>query len=683
MKNYLLALLFCLSFQLLAQDHHPRCIYDEWFTELMKSPAHREMYEASEIALAQASTKYIQTDDYIIPVVVHILYRNDEENISEEQIYRQIEIINEDYNSSNLDVSQTPEEFQSLIGDIGIEFCLASVDPEGFATNGITRTYVDTNEINYFTSTSDHIKHPEYGGKAAWNTDDYLNIWVGPITPGVLGYSLPPINSIEPEEEGLVVGTNFFGETNHDQYGGGRTAVHEIGHYFNLKHPWGIGGCSSDDYVSDTPVSESAYYGSPEYPQISCETSDMFMNFMDYVDDSVMVMFSAGQGVRMANALTIFRSELLESNGCGTPLLIAQPTVIHTSDEISADGAIHLNISGVAPFTVEWSTGALEDSIVDLAQGVYSVSIVDAAEQSLELSFEISYYGLIIDSDNFESYSSDSLISEQSAALWSAWCTESAFASIDLVNPMEGLQYMEINGADGSTELIHTLDNQSENAYDLSFGLYVPAGRASKYRVFHDATCIGSMEAYSVEFGSDGNGFVRVAGQNIEFDFPQNQWFLLNQLIDIDRDLVELQINSEPKADWTFSWTAEDENGYPKLAGLLFDSQADSSVMVHYYVDDFQMVLAANSDLDIQEPYMISDVNLYPNPAKNQIVLSTAKQEDCTIQIYNFQGQRVHSERWMASSEYIIDIKGLSSGIYFVNIQTATESQNLKFIKLD
>jgi len=80
---------------------------------------------------------------------------------------------------------------------------------------------------------------------------------------------------------------------------------------------------------------------------------------------------------------------------------------------------------------------------------------------------------------------------------------------------------------------------------------------------------------------------------------------------------------------------------------------------------------------------MISDVNLYPNPAKNQIVLSTAKQEDCTIQIYNFQGQRVHSERWMASSEYIIDIKGLSSGIYFVNIQTATELQSLKFIKLD
>src|SRR4051812_8888137 len=74
-----------------------------------------------------------------IPVVVHVLYGSPGQNISNGQIVSQINVLNADFTATNNDISKVPIPFKSVIGDVHVTFCLASVDPHGNATTGIER----------------------------------------------------------------------------------------------------------------------------------------------------------------------------------------------------------------------------------------------------------------------------------------------------------------------------------------------------------------------------------------------------------------------------------------------------------------------------------------------------------------------------------------------------------------
>ena len=136
------------------------------------------------------------------------------------------------------------------------------------------------------------------GGIDATDSANFLNIWVCEIGGGILGYAQFPGGSSN--TDGVVIGTDFFGETAAGGiYGKGRTATHEVGHWLNLRHIWGDGRCRQDDFVADTPSSDAPNYNCPSYPTVNCQSADMTMNYMDYVQDDCMYMFSNGQNDRM------------------------------------------------------------------------------------------------------------------------------------------------------------------------------------------------------------------------------------------------------------------------------------------------------------------------------------------------------------------------------------------------
>ena len=231
-----------------------------------------------------------------IPVVVHIVYNGAAENISDAQIASQMAVLNEDYRKMNADVGNTPAEFSDLTADSQIEFVMATTDPDGNATDGITRTSSTKASYNYLT---DEVKFDATGGKDAWPSDQYLNMWVCDISGGILGYAQFPGGPAA--TDGVVMDVLYFGDENFatPPFDLGRTATHEVGHWLNLRHIWGDGGCGVDDGVADTPSQGGSNFGCPTYPFVSCGTNDMFMNYMDYVDDFCMVMFSNGQKDRM------------------------------------------------------------------------------------------------------------------------------------------------------------------------------------------------------------------------------------------------------------------------------------------------------------------------------------------------------------------------------------------------
>jgi hypothetical protein len=238
-----------------------------------------------------------------IPVVVHVVYNDKSENISSSQIKSQIKVLNRDYRAKNTDKIKVPDPWKGLIADIKIEFYLAVKDPDGRITKGITRTKTSRSSF----STDDSVKSSVTGGADPWPSDKYLNLWACTLGDGLLGYAQFP--GMPPETDGVVILNSAFGTTGTvtEPFNKGRTATHEIGHWLNLNHIWGdANNCTGTDHVEDTPNAQLPNYGKPSFPHISCHngpSGDMFMNYMDYVDDDSMVMFTVGQSARMHSTL--------------------------------------------------------------------------------------------------------------------------------------------------------------------------------------------------------------------------------------------------------------------------------------------------------------------------------------------------------------------------------------------
>jgi hypothetical protein len=256
-----------------------------------------------------------------IPVVVHILYNNADQNISDAQVLSQIEILNKEFRRLHADTSFIPLAFRNIAADCRIEFALANITPKGYATTGIVRK--QTNSIGF--GFDDKIKFSSSGGDDGWDSDRYLNIWVGRLYVGIQGYA-SPLGGPK-EKDGVVVSYTAFGNTGQARapYNKGRITVHEIGHWLGLRHIWGDQYCGNDE-VGDTPPQGSATRGCPAGVIVSCNnapTGNMYNNYMDLTDDNCMNMFTIGQRERMRAAFLADgpRRALLFSNGAsGIPL---------------------------------------------------------------------------------------------------------------------------------------------------------------------------------------------------------------------------------------------------------------------------------------------------------------------------------------------------------------------------
>ena len=669
-----------------------------------------------------------------IPVVVHVVYNTSSENITDAQIASQITVLNEDFRRLNSDADNTWPQ----AADSEIEFCLASVDPNGNSTNGITRTSTSVSSF----STNDNVKFNSTGGKNAWPAGDYLNMWVCDLGGGLLGYAQFPGGPAS--TDGVVADYQYFGTTGTATapFDLGRTTTHEVGHWLNLRHIWGDGGCGVDDLVSDTPTSDAANYGCA-LNHVSCGSTDMVQNYMDYSDDGCMNLYTEGQKTRMRALFDTngFRESLLSSNGCGQGTTPTCNDGIQNGNETGIDCggpdcppcSSNCNDTEVTltivldnyPEETTWeitnagggtvasggpyaSQGGVVNETYCLADGCYDFTIYDSYGDGICCSWGLGSYELVDDNNN-------------------TLASGGQFGSVETTNfclgggsgPTcdDGIQNGNETGIDcGGPDCppcntgcsYQTINNQN---FDSGWGIWNDGGSDCR-RHIND-----SAYAYS------GNYCVRIR-DNTGSSVMTTDNLNLNGFSEVTIDFTYIAASMENGEDF---WLQASVNGGASYQTLISwargtdfvnNSREFESVIItgtftsntrfrfrcdasanndRIYIDDVFISGCSNSgsrDSDETQELIslndnayvpkIEDVHIYPNPASDilNVAIKSKADENLQLLIIDANGQLVQKQSISSltgTNKTPVDISLLESGIYMLKIISEKEQIVKKF----
>lgn len=647
--------------------------------------------------ISQNSTAKMQGEVYTIPVVVHIVQANPTVNMT--QIQSQLDVLNEDLRRTNADTTNLNPLFDGLGADSEIEFCLAQRDPEGLPHSGVTTTTTSSQSFG----TDDAIKFDSSGGKDAWPSDQYLNMWVGNLTGGLLGYAQFPGG--DPATDGVVITVQYFGTEGpgvlNSSYG--RTATHEVGHWLNLRHIWGDGDCSADDFVSDTPNCDSQNWASfPACTNISqCGNTRMIENYMDYSDDGCMNLFTIGQSERMRALFNPggFRAGLQNSIAC-------LPVDLENVDAelfnvINPDDGLNLCTETVNPSVVLRNYG-----INDLTSTNITL-FVDA-----NLTQTITWTGNLgtLESETIP-FNTISLSEGQHTLTFS---TSNPNGSVDQNNINDSKEIaVNVGGVNLPIEENFDVNTVPAQYWDIenpdnNYG-WAKTEKASKS---------GEFSVFVRGFEYDAPGSI---GQKDHLILPLTNidaysdpvlkfWLAYARYSTTLSDQLEVEVSSDCGATWenvydkegvflqttTIStnpteffptdsdWREESVNlnAYSSFDHLFIRFVFTNSNGQNIYIDDVN--LTGNSNTSVED-IIIDNLTIIPNPtsAISTILLDEYSADLIQVNISDMSGRILMTEVLNGThSELKVDLSDYESGVYFIQVEAAEKLYSAKLIKL-
>ncbi len=652
-------------------------------------------------------------ENYKIPVVVHIIHKNEDpegsgSNISEAQVLSQIEVLNEDFQRLNSDTIFTPDFFKPVAADIGFEFVLAKQTPDGLPTNGIVRVASSESSWNVITD--------EYELKALsyWPAEDYLNIWVvNDLDNRFIAFATYPISTLPGIDDpnfnrlidGIVIDHNFFGSAEKgsfsiidNQYDRGRTLTHEIGHYFGLRHTWGDGACNVDDFCNDTPNTESATFDCPD-DKISCNgiTPAMIENYMDYTDDRCMNLFTQDQKDRMTTVIqnSPRRLSLLTSPGLIAPNLvpndisiksILQPNKIYTGTKVAP--IVEIVNSGsnlINSFKIEVQVNDLilmadfQNVDLDSAESRhFTFPEIDLAVNQNELSFEVVQVNGVADNNPFNNNSELIFIANDFKD----------FIPTGLDFNSVGNQWAILNEDNGTTWEINEAP-EGNKAVSINFFRYFNSG-TSDWLVSPSLDFSLATEA-SLSFKyAHGSASIRNDGLVVLL-FTQGGKLLSETIFErFGTSLNTVDYNS------TRTPYEPDSAGAYRLVNInLSDYAGQDSIRVAFvaindggnnlFLDDIEFFVEKNP-FSAQLPED-DFVRVFPNPTRNNnvnLTFNLQNRQDLRLTIVDTYGHTIYNEPLglVLNQTILLEMPGLKQGIYFFKITGKDFSRSVRVIIL-
>ncbi|AXG73441.1 T9SS C-terminal target domain-containing protein [Flavobacterium arcticum] len=638
------------EYETLLQQKNPKRATTEKFEQWLAPKVNAIKAQRLASTVTPLSTNTVVT----IPVVIHVIHNGDpigtDENLSTAQILSQITVLNQDFRR----MIDTPGYNTNPVGaDMEIEFCLAQRDPDGIASTGIIRYNLGGNDGWDMEDIESTLKP-----QTQWDPEQYLNIWIVDYIyffgGELAGYAQFPTNSgldgidglgqaDAPETDGVVIGHLFFGSS--DIYpegiyeeGGrdkGRTASHEVGHFFGLRHIWGDGDCSEDDFCADTPAAADANQGCPSGVD-SCPSSpgnDMIENYMDYTDDTCLSVFTLNQKDRMTAVLlnSPRRVSLITSLGC-------VPGMVY-----DLDGSLNLD-----DLQNEVCTNTITPSLT-------LTNLGDNAITTATISYTI---------DNEASIEYN----------WTGNINNNEEAAITL--PTLTLSAGEHTFTATLTNVNDTVDDIiTNNTFSNNFTI------ANSYNTTQIIVTVmtdnyGSETIWAL---LDSNEDPIIG--NIDFNNPNPaDFYNSNQLYTQTIDVEDNQCYSFGILD-----TAGDGiccnsgNGYYTVTTTNGEVIAEGGSFTQTEITPFGIntYLSVNDSMSIE-----NDIKLYPNPANNTINISTTATTSLpdSYAIYNSLGQLVGNGK-VTSTTTTINISTYANGMYFIKVNKGNTSETLRFVK--
>ena len=681
------------------------CLTHKKMAALMQIPEYVKSLELDALEVIEppkGSTE--KATVYKIPVVFHVLHNNGIENISDEQIFDALTILNRDYRLLNADANNVQSEFAGMPADIEVEFLLATKAPNGACFKGITRTM---NAISYDGSDGGNQVDAIVAGndvfQGNWAGNKYLNIFICGDIGGAAGYTTKPSGwSANQMTNGIWVKHNYVGSIGTSSTGTSRTLTHELGHWLNLDHTWGgnnnpgnTTSCSTDDNVQDTPncigvtacllnsntcSSDNAYWG-------GVNMKDNVENYMDYSYCSKM--FTQGQKTRMRTALqsnTTGRANVISSTnltavGAGiTPYLCkadftTDRTTICVGDAISFEDDSYNAATGW-----NWSfnggqpaTSTAQNVTVTYTQpGLYSVSLsaTDGATTDSEVKTNcirvlptpstIPYW------EGFEGYSSlNNLVN------WEVLNQENNNAfTIENTTGYSGSQCAKLVNFGQAPS---NVDELISSPMDLS--VIPQTGSVTlSFRYSYRKKTSADYEYLKVFITGDcGDTWVQrktLGGNQLSTLTATSSWKPTSQ------------------ADWvTVHVTNVTSNYFSQNFKFKFRFEGEGGN--NFYLDDINLYSGAPSNeivLGINEfNESINDISLYPNPTDGElnVSFSASKNKDMQFQVLDITGKIIQNNVVNAvqgSNLVLLDTQIFAAGSYFLKIMSDDHFKTLPFV---
>jgi PKD repeat protein len=679
------------------------CYQHKLHVKNLANPAYVQSLQNDEVirqheALNSASTKGII---YKIPIVFHVLHINGAENISDAQIKDALFILNRDYRKQNADAANVHVDFQGMPSDIEVEFVLATKAPNGACFKGITRTY---SSLSYQGNDGgDQVGAIKTGNdvfQGEWPSNKYLNIFICGNIGGAAGYTYKPggWQGTNMSIGGIWVLHNYVGSIGTSSLNTSRTLTHECGHWLNLDHTWGgnnnpgnASSCSTDDAVTDTPNcigvtgclinsntcnSDDPYWGFP--------MRDNVENYMDYSYCSKM--FTTGQKTRMRAALTssvagrnnLWTTSNLAATGAdgNVNLCKADFTVNKTSICV---GELLQFTDGTYNVATGWSwtfqNGTPATSTAQNPQvsydtpGIYTVTLTATDGTTTQTETKTQYihvlpkFGYLPFLETFENYTDLS-----NTPNW------------EIVNPTDFISF-QIGTTGLSSAKSAYLNNYNSNgsqsdelisaAVDLSS---ITSSATLSFRFSYRKKATANFESLKVYLSKDcGVSWAQrktLTGSQLSTIVVPSPW-----------------IPATPE-DWTTVHMTNVTSEY-WVDNFRYKFKFDGNGGNNLYLDNINIYAGSPSDnvfSGIDETLQMNGVNLYPNPADEEVTLSfsSINTQAITVAIQDVFGKTIQSHNILAqngSNLVFLDTQKLAAGTYFVSLINGGTPVTIKFVK--